>query len=525
MPNRPFTTGKTFKYKKFFNTYEIPFPETRFNDNMPNANQQHRNPSVVCPATSIDDMTPQQGTRPESQKLQPQKGFTRNIRETPSTSIAKQPHQGQGNNPDIRNNRQFFASKNLLEDRSKLQNYENNRPGPYTGTWTTQNNDRFNQQPVEESYQTPQHLQTGTIDQLAQKNSQNNFFRHSSVIHLVNGNHQKMASVLHQMESVNLNNGIYNDYANINNFHQPPNNTQINNNSTNNNITESNLSMETVPFNINKNNYGNKIQEFNKPSNEKLSKQPYQSYQLNMHNIDNRGNGEIYQPRNLCPNHEPLVYEDQMKNISVVRQQQPNSNTNHTMSKIHNQRQMIPQQSFVREEFKNLMTPNKMANTARSSHFQNSEGANGQSTARRSLSMGKETSENSRYPPLSNLFAEPRNRNLSGKEVKIPETNLGNSQFPRENSPELWETNGEPLPEKKLGFKYSKYATVRLEKTSKNSRRINHQLQGKTKLDEETRDLKYQLKTFRKLESRTKRSLELIIRAEKNILEKLSKIN
>ena len=76
------------------------------------------------------------------------------------------------------------------------------------------------------------------------------------------------------MESVNLNNGIYNN----NNFRQPPNNSasQQHNNSANKIATELNLSMNSAPFDVNKSKYTNNNQLYNKPSNEKLSKQPYQ---------------------------------------------------------------------------------------------------------------------------------------------------------------------------------------------------------------------------------------------------------
>ena len=129
---------------------------------------------------------------------------------------------------------------------------------------------------------------------------------------------QKMTSVLHQMESVNLSNGIYNN-ANINNFQQPPNNndTKKFNNPANKTITGLGFSMKSTPCDVNKINYTKINQVFNEPLNEESMKQPYQNNQIDLYNKNNGENGGSYQPRNMYPNHDSLVYKDQMKKISV----------------------------------------------------------------------------------------------------------------------------------------------------------------------------------------------------------------
>ena len=494
MPNK-FFPSKNTKYRKFYQTYEVPFPEIQSNNKMPSVNQSHEYPSGVYESTPIANIAPQQEMFPVSQEAVPQNGFTRNNWETPSTSIAKRPYQGWGSNQI---------------------------PGLYTNRWSPQkNNDinsELNQQLVQGFHETSQNFSTGTMDQLAQQNPQQQLLTHSSVIQVINEKYmienpnvnQKMTSVLQQMKSVNLSNGIYNNNANINNFQQPPNNddTKKFNNPANETITDLGFPMKSTPCNPNK---------------------PYENVEIDLFNKNNGGNGGGYQSKNMYPNHDSLVYEDQMNKISVDphnnQYNSQNSNKNHSMWQKHNQ-QSMPQQSFVRKDFKNPMTPKKIVNATRQNHYLNREGANGQSTTKRGFSTGTETptnrKKNSRQPPISNLFVEPRNAKLCGEKVKMPETNGENSRTLRGNSTELWETDGEPLPEKTLGFRYSKYATGRTKKTSSNHIRANHQPQNKFKPNAESiRDLKNQLKTWKKLEFRTKKSLELIIKTEKNILEKI----
>ena len=135
-----------------------------------------------------------------------------------------------------------------------------------------------------------------------------------------------------------------------------------------------------------------------------------------------------------------------------------------------------------------------MANNVRPNHHLNNAEANNQSTVRSDLSTncGAPTSWNKKscYQTVSTLLAEPRNADSIGDEVNMSETDVEDSQFLRRDRPELWKTEGQP-PERKLKFRYSKYAICHP--------RYNHPPQGRTKANEEKmRDLKIQRKCLRK---------------------------
>ena len=72
------------------------------------------------------------------------------------------------------------------------------------------------------------------------------------------------------------------------------------------------------------------------------------------------------------------------------------------------------------------------------------------------------------------MLVEPINADSIGEKVKTAETDVEDPQFLRGDSYECWflgVTDGEPLPERPLGFRYSKYANSHKGKISRSPRR------------------------------------------------------